>query len=471
MRTSALLLALAVALVAACTDPAPPPRATVQTATVVAAAPEGTIDRSARFSFALSSSIILDSAQIVLVSGGADATDVAALAKGRPNAALRARSVPLSVWGEPRDEPTTLFAQPTAALSPGPATIVVLLDHAPPFTADVTVSDAPLAARVWPLGNDAANVFTWCATDALAELPAHVELAPAHATARVVARDGLPCFDLVPDAALEGPAVPPDRLGGVALDPAPLVGGVAVRADEPCPSDAIAIASSCVRIDDDRLTFVGGMEAARLVLGRVGDRAVIAPLAPGARVVVRGLVPAKAFDVDLWVRDGDGETRVQTTWTMAHAHRHVIVNEVLARAPSGSSAQRFVELVNDGDRAAFLGGLDLVDGDARLPLPEVWLAPGAYALVVPDGFLDGLAGDEAPPSDVPKLVVPALHLSGTIAVAAGDFVLSRFPASTSTRAVSRGRRAPDRPDDAPDAFGWDANGRATPGRPNRLAPR
>jgi hypothetical protein len=81
-----------------------------------------------------------------------------------------------------------------------------------------------------------------------------------------------------------------------------------------------------------------------------------------------------------------------------------------------------------------------------------------------------LAGEAAPPKGVERIIVERLKLTTTLSlVEPSGAVVSQFPPTTSTRAVARGRRAQDTPDDAPNAFGWDAKNAATPGRPNALA--
>jgi hypothetical protein len=184
--------------------------------------------------------------------------------------------------------------------------------------------------------------------------------------------------------------------------------------------------------------------------------------------VVRGLAPSSLVDHALTVRCGRERAFSFRARTLP-AHRHVVINEVLAHPPSGSSAQRFVELVNAGDRPASLVGLRLVDGETELPLPSLLLAPSAFVLITPSGFVDGLGGDAPIARATPRVTVDALKLgSGLTLLDDHDVVLSRFPGSTSTRTASRGRRTPDHPDDAPDAFGFDASGRATPGAKNAL---
>jgi len=57
-----------------------------------------------------------------------------------------------------------------------------------------------------------------------------------------------------------------------------------------------------------RLVLVGDVAAPRPVLGKIGERSVVAPLAPGARVPIVGLSGAAA-SIDLFVRDPHREQR------------------------------------------------------------------------------------------------------------------------------------------------------------------
>jgi len=147
------------------------------------------------------------------------------------------------------------------------------------------------------------------------------------------------------------------------------------------------------------------------------------------------------------------------------------VSEALARAPSHLGTQRFVELVNDSDAPVSLAGTSMLDGWSPISLPNLTLAPHAYALVVPRDYVAGLGGDVAPPEDVPIIPVETLHLTKFVALVDVDgSVISRLPMiASSKKTASRGRRTDDAPDDAADAFGWDENDSATPGRPNRIA--
>jgi Lamin Tail Domain len=68
----------------------------------------------------------------------------------------------------------------------------------------------------------------------------------------------------------------------------------------------------------------------------------------------------------------------------------LVISEVLANPAGSETTQEFVELYNRGDSSEDLGGLRLADKSGSDVLPQAALAPGAYAVVVPEGFsVDG----------------------------------------------------------------------------------
>jgi len=457
-----LLLAVLVALVA-CAEPSIPQGIGVapMTITTVTALPErddGLVPRVVRLSITTEPTLdSLDAAY--LVAGGADATEVAALAKNHLTTTLRARLVPITHWLE-----RSLLVQPGQVLEGGRASLVLLPSKRAPLVLDLTIaSDGPEIARpVW----STASTTTFCASSLPVELPDAMPLSRPTANVPVRRVPGVPCFDVL--TTTQGQLLPP-AFAGLALDPTPLPVETTAPSSAPCPAGSIAVDVLCVRVEDDRIVFYGDADARRVLLGRIAGRPLLERIAPGARLVVRGLASESTFSLDLVARDGGGDHRITRMLTTRRPRRHVVLNEMLVRPPSGASSQRFVELVNDGDTPVELAGLVLVDGTRRWKLPEGTLSPAGFALITPEGFVDGLGGEVAPPRGPLRITVERLTLSsGLTLVDTEGAVLSRFPPTTSTRTVARGRRTPDRPDDAPDAFGWDAAGRATPGRANSI---
>jgi hypothetical protein len=429
----------------------------------------------------------LRAGRVLVVRGGVDAPTLAELARAKPTGALAERIVPAIAWGTPPEAPTRVSVQPLAPLDAGPVALLILRDRKSPLEVDAEVDardalEAPIAARLYPpAGFVAASSAAWIYCLGGASPPAAQrssqpaslapEGGPDDAPARLAALPALPCVALIAEGRAGTLAPPPYVEGFAALDPAPVVLALDAAPDEPapCASDELSLGLACARIDDDRVVLAAGSSPA-WIAGSIGEIRVIAPLAARARVVVRGLAADAPLPLALDV-GGAARAHLEHDARTRPAHRHLVVNEALAHPASGASSQRFVELVNDGSATIDLAGLTVRDGDVEIALPTATLPPGAFLLILPDAYVDGLAGEEPPAASALRLYVDALKLGGEIAVVDADgTVRSRLPASSSTRTASRGRRTPERPDDAGDAFGWDVDGRATPGRANRLAP-
>jgi hypothetical protein len=152
---------------------------------------------------------------------------------------------------------------------------------------------------------------------------------------------------------------------------------------------------------------------------------------------------------------------------------HVVINEVMANPAGTERTQEWVELYNDGLSAIALGGYALETGGATTVLAAGVLAPGAFALVVPNGFVEDDGVDPVPAPGTIVVRVPALGGGGlsndgerlALRDAEGN-VISSFPALKSKNGVSHARTAPEAPDDIGDSFVPSPNGSATPGAPN-----
>ncbi len=415
------------------------------------------------------------SGHLVLVEGGASNDDVDAIARGNPLAALRARLAPVVTF-RTREAPDAVFVQPTRALAVGRLTLIARIDRKPPFVAELVVDDdAPIAWRVWPVRvAGKSDPWIYCTTALPDLLPTTTTLAPSGVVAEVRARDDAPCIELRATSPLSSAtSLPPPSIGELLLDPTPIVVtdvGEPALGDAHCPTNALALGPVCARLEDDRLILLGRDEGPVMALGAIGDSTMYAGIPLGARRVVRGLKPGTPFTIDLRLRDGGGESTFTTTLTTAPRRVHLVINEVYAKPSSGIATQRFVELANDGETPVPLSGLALLDGDVRIALDPLGptIPPGGFLLVTTSSFVDGLAGEIAPPADTPRLHVDQLSLRTELTLDEGADTISRFPATTSTRKVSRGRRLPETPDDAADAFGFDAHGKSTPGAPNVL---
>ncbi len=406
--------------------------------------------------------------RVALVGGAVDDTVLAAFARGNPTTAQREREIPLTLV---RLE-TTLVLQPTRAVPEGSYTLVVALPARTPFVSTLRVSGAAPPRRVWPAATlTPSGAATFC-VPLPSPCPDPIEWLGVDGSvheATITKRLDMECLEIAAPLD-EGTYLLPPTLGDVPIDPAPtVVENRPARALAGCDEETALGPGLCARIDDDRVVLVG-RDPVAVFLGTVAGQAVVAPLVAGARATLRGLAPSSLVRVDGVLRS-DTDTPISTTLTTRPRRRHVVVNEVLARPPSGSVVQRFVELGNDGDQAVDLLGLVLLDGTDRIALPSAVVPPGGLVLVVGIGFSGGLAGDAAPPKGTAIVYVPTLRLSGDVGLLERDgTLLSRLPGLSSTKKVSRGRRALGLPDDLAGAFGWDESGRATPGKPNRIAP-
>lgn len=415
-----------------------------------------------------------------VVRGGVDATDLAELGRGRTTGALAGRVVPHLAWGAPSAAPAEVSVQPLAPLDAGPFAIVLLRDRGAPLVvrAAVTGDATPLATRVYPpAGVPVAPKTPWIfclgvasAWDPRAPL-GDGTTAPDELRVRAARLEDAPCAAIGAAVMRAGTFAPPPFVEGLgALDP----GAVVLSPDAPldqeasCAAGELPLGLACLRLDDDRVILAAGPSPS-FAHGAVGGAALALPLAPRDRAVVRGLQADAPLEVRLAI-EGQGSRSVQLLARTSPAHAHLVVNEALSHPPSGAASQRFLELVNDGASPLELAGLTVRDGDVEFALPAGTLPTGGYLLLLPEAYVDGLGGEEPPAPGALRLYVDALKLTSELAVVdEAGVIRSRLPGSSSTRTASRGRSAPERPDDAADAFGWDAAGRATPGRANAIA--
>ncbi|MCC6217414.1 MAG: lamin tail domain-containing protein [Polyangiaceae bacterium] len=287
------------------------------------------------------------------------------------------------------------------------------------------------------------------------------------------------CLTIVLDAAaLEGTELlAPVEVLGMGLEPLLVAGVEAPPASVgACGEGDSAAARGCVRAEDDRVVLFSG-EPALWVVESPGGVVRLA-LGAGERAVARGWSPASRAEVRFAALDIAGDWRETTLGLEFGAPRaRVVVNEVLANALGAEPSQEWVELVNDGAAPVDLAGWSLEDVGGVALLPAHVLAPGAFALVVPEGYDAAAPFDIAPAPGTPLLVVPKLGKSGLsnagepllLRDAAGA-VVSRFPArEADTAGTSQARGAPWLLDDDPAAFGPHAAPGASPGAPNVLA--
>jgi hypothetical protein len=271
-----------------------------------------------------------------------------------------------------------------------------------------------------------------------------------------------------------GIGVPPPRLSGVALDPAPVDFAIASPAPlPPCADAEVALGAACARVFDDRAVLRAAVEPVLLALD-VEGRTLLRALLPGSPVVVTGLPPGQRLSMRGTSADlGGRETAFSVEVTTAHPVPHVVLNEVLANPIGPEPAQEWIELVNDGAVAVDLDGFTLDLSDGVLGLPRASLPPGAFALIVGESyeFEDGRDVPAAPGTLVLRLPRLGLSNSGEALAlrAPGQVLMSRFPPVPPPGAgVSVGRRAPSSPDADPKSFGAHASHGASPGWENDI---
>jgi hypothetical protein len=151
-----------------------------------------------------------------------------------------------------------------------------------------------------------------------------------------------------------------------------------------------------------------------------------------------------------------------------------VLNEVLANAVGPEPEQEWVEIVNDGQVAAALGGWVVSDIGGEVALPDVLLNAGGYALIVNDDYDGSGKYDPAPAPDTLLVRVPKLGKNGLSnegepleLTDPEGVVRSRFPKVPKPKAGrSVMRSQPLSPDDDEGSFVLGEEGASTPGGPN-----
>jgi hypothetical protein len=159
----------------------------------------------------------------------------------------------------------------------------------------------------------------------------------------------------------------------------------------------------------------------------------------------------------------------------ATSPRPIVITEVLAHPASGGLAQQWVEVHNTGAAPVALGGLELHDERGRNVLPDVTLAPDAWALLVPRGYVaPGPSGpDVAPVPGALIVVLDETHLGGNGVRQTGEALfLAEHDGRVASRASTEGLvLAPGQSAsrvtacDVAGAFAPTGHGGATPGGP------
>lgn len=257
-----------------------------------------------------------------------------------------------------------------------------------------------------------------------------------------------------------------------------------------CARDEVADGPFCARSSDRWIELRASttLPAIARVTATANGRATVAIGPPSTLHTVRVAAPFAATEYALTVEclGADGrvhDARRLTRIATATALPRVRITEVLAR-PRSSSAQEYVELLNDDTTTADLSGYALTQGASRSTLAAgSVLAPGQRALVVGATFDPRGVPAQGDPPVAPGTTL--FVLTGSVAgrglrdtgadVTLSDesgHILSFVPGSAPSRAPRAGvglvRAERDLDDEDPAAWSYDALDGCTPGAPDRV---
>jgi hypothetical protein len=441
--------------------------------TVEPAAPLDAVPRALRVR--LRAGQPLDPAATALVRGPVGPGQMREIAAGKVSKALGERLVQAEAWREGEE----VVIAPIGLLEPGEEILAVAAETAETATLRAAEGEGPLPA-VWPPegGATTAPFAVWCGDGALPRVDEPVQLAPGGPAARVrrgavEGGAGMACLRLEGEAGAEGRGVTPPAVAGLGLTPVLIQadGTVGSVPELGCEADETPFGPGCARFADDRAAVrTPPIPLLWAIAGAGVDRVIAA--GAGDPFVISGLPPATDILLDVAAVDGRGTVlRMLTSAVTAAPMAHVVLNEVLANPLGPEPDAEWVEIVNDGAASVALDGYLLVDGGGATALPPATLPPGAFALLVNQGFDEQGGSDPAPAPGTMILRVPHLGTKGL--ANAGEplslvdptgVVVSRFPASPKPKAgLSVARRSPETPDDAKDGF---VRAVPTPGSPN-----
>jgi hypothetical protein len=449
-------------------------------------APSDAVTRIVRIDVALGGAS--GSPHVFLFEGSLSPSQLRDLARPTLTQTLAARIVPALVWTSPEEE---IAIMPLTALSPATMYTVGVSEPALALPFTVAATDAaPVLERVWPDSSPAALSAgaVWCAPLELSEVDRDVTLAPAGSAGRLVRGTGtsvpapscLSWFARADAPAPQAiPAVTPTWIeldGGetALLEPVQLWPGTPTSPPDPlaCDPSEVRFGPGCVTAEDDRIVLrppeqpilwtIAAHESGTTVRkSRAGRSSVVRPFP------VDGRYRWAALDESGRNLEGD------VTLTPSPAMTHLVITEVLANPAGIEKDQEWVELYNDGGTPIEVGGYALEAGGRSTLLPAGVIAPGAFALVVTEGFVDDDGVDPPPAPGTMLLRVSAIGRDGlsndgerlVLRDGAGQ-TLSAFPAMKAKSGVSNARVTPDALDGYPDSFAPSSNGSATPGAPN-----
>jgi hypothetical protein len=443
------------------------------------------VTRIARISVTLGRA--LGSPRVFLFEGALGASQLRDLARPVLTQTLSARTVPALVWTSSEED---IVIAPLQALSP--ATLYTVGVSEPALALSFTVAGAdgpPVLPRIWPDSADSALSAgaVWCAPFALPEFDREVALAPSERTGRLARGTGTmvsapsclgwfaggaaPTSVAIP--AVTPPAIELDGGAMVLLEPVQLWPAAPMPVPEAlvCDVSEVLVGPGCASVEDDRFVL---RPPERPILWTFGHEAgaTVRKSRSGRSFVVR---PLPADGRYRWAALDESGLNLEgeAILTPSSAMTHLVINEVLANPAGVEKDQEWVELFNDGSAAIAVGGFALETGGGTTLLPRGVIAPGAFALVVTEAFVEDDGVDPPPAPGTMLLRVPALGRDGLsndgerlVLRDNAAQVLSAFPAMKAKSGVSNARVTPDALDVYLDSFIASSNSSATPGAPN-----
>lgn len=357
------------------------------------------------------------------------------------------------------------------------------------WVARVDVMDrdsTPMLERVWPPPDHDGMWAVWCsswpATGKVSSSPRPVRMAPGAdgmMDVGAISNMGAECVHWVADGSDGQTVVPPPmvQLGTgawVRLDPSPFVLGEAPeRWEGTCAPGHQQVGPACAQVLDDRAVLRATQPW--LVGIELGGEARVGSVSPEGAWVVRSLPPSSEVRGSMWVVSVSGGMRAfEIVWRTMDPQVRVVINEVMANPVGPEPQQEWVELYNDGLSAVGLDGWRLEDAGGGVSLPGVTLEPGAYGLVVGEGY-DAASWVDATPAEgtvfIPVTSVGTGGLSNAgepirLVGPDGSAVSSVPPRESKHPGGSIVRLRPEEPD-GEGSFGVDLHG-GTPGSANRL---
>lgn len=403
---------------------------------------------------------------------------VGRVVRGELPESLLERRVPMLSW---QLEPGSMYAQPTRVLEPGRPYTLVAMGYGVLAELRVATEGAPLLWRIWPApdvtGGALGGVYCAEASGRLEE--SRLVLAPDAGDADLRASAEAP--DRCAVLTVTQPAsqrVPSPSVPGWLLDPAPLteLGAEFALTALECQPGCLALGPGCLCADDDRAFVTGPVEPALWMLELQGRFEQYETRATSS-FLLSGLEPAHDYAITGSAYDLRGAaTPLGLSFRTGAARAHIAINEVYSNPNGPEPVQEWLELVNSGSLAENLEGYLLEDVGGETGLPEAWLEPGAFAVVVnqgyePDPELDPVPAPTALLIRVERLGKNGLSNAGElIRLRSPDGqVVSRFPMSPAPKpGVSVARRTAAALDDDSTAFALHAPPGCSPGAANTL---